>query len=309
LDYADFRPVVLENEILRLVVFPELGAKIYDLVYKPINQNILWHNPAVKPCKVSPNSPFDDVWCGGWDEILPNDAPCVVAEKHYPDMGDVWSIPWNYSLTHDQNSVTLRTSVTSPLTSCMLTRLLTIRDGHHRVELRYMLKNVGREPVQVLWKLHPAFAINETCSIEIPARTGIVDPRYRYLYSESSSTYEWPNAIDIEGRQIDVSRVPSITVGTCVLHYVTDLQDGIVKFRNPRSNTIVTIRFPKDIFNNVWLFLAYGGYRSLYTAVIEPSTSYPYDLGQAIQEGHSAHLDPDQEIDCAVEVELHTLDE
>jgi len=70
---------------------------------------------------------------------------------------------------------------------------------------------------------------------------------------------------------------------------------------------MATIRFPREVFNNVWLFLAYGGWRSVYTAVIEPSTSYPYDLAQAIKEGHCSRLDPDMVLSCEIEVELSTL--
>ena len=308
--YWNLRPVVLENDLLRIIVFPELGAKIYSLIYKPLQEDILWHNPAIKPAIVSPSSPFDDVWCGGWDEIFPNDAPCIVDGKHYPDMGEVWSIPWAHSLIRNREhppSATLQTSVRNEATPCKLTRFLTLRDGESSVHVRYLLENFGDKPLRFLWKLHPAFDINETCTIEIPASTGIIDPRYRHLYSDHRAMYKWPYATNSEGREIDVSRVPPSTEQTCSLHYVTDLKDGVAKFNNPKRNLSVTIRFPKEIFDNVWLFLAYGGYRSLYTAVIEPSTSYPYDLGEAIREGHCSRLDPGQKLDCHIEVELRTL--
>ncbi len=101
-----------------------------------------------------------------------------------------------------------------------------------------------------------------------------------------------------------MSKVPSPTAHTCSLHYVTDLEDGAVKLMNPKDNVDVKISFPKQVLNNIWLFLAYGGYRSLYTAVIEPSTSYPYDLAQAISEGRTSHLDPGKSMNCDIDVEL-----
>ena len=39
--YRGIRSVMLENEFVRVLVFPELGAKIYDLIYKPSQKNVL----------------------------------------------------------------------------------------------------------------------------------------------------------------------------------------------------------------------------------------------------------------------------
>ena len=304
--YRGNRAVVLENEYLKLSVFPELGAKIYDILYKPFRRNLLWHHPRIYPHKVPLGTSFDDVWCGGWDEIFPNDAPCIVEGQRYHDMGEAWSIPWEYSIARDTDTgtVTLFTTTMTPIMACKLTRALTIRDGEPSVYFRYVLENTGYDALKFLWKIHPAFQINESCRIEIPARTGIVDPRYRDLYSESSNTYRWPKVNNRQGETIDLSRVPPPTARTCSLHYVTDLDDGVVTLQNPRDNIDLKIRFNKQILNTVWLFLAYGGYRSLYTAVIEPSTSYPYDLAQAISEGHYSRLEPGKQLNCDIDVQL-----
>ncbi len=222
-------------------------------------------------------------------------------------MGEVWSIPWDYSVSRTEErpqAVTLVTSVTSPITPCKLTRTLTLKEGEASIHLEYALENLSHDSLKFLWKLHPALAINETCSIEIPASKGIIDPRYRHLYSETSAEYAWPNAIDRDEKRVDVSRIPA-TEHSCSTHYVTNLQDGVVKFRNPRDNLDATFKFPKEIFTSVWLFLAYGGYRSIYTAVIEPSTSYPYDLAQAIKEGNFSLIKPDSKLKCDIDVELH----
>jgi len=305
--YDDLQAVVLENDQLRAVILPELGAKIYDLVYKPAQKDLLWHNPRIKPRKVPFGVAFDDVWSGGWDEIFPNDAVSVVGGERYPDMGEIWSIPWDYSITETEHTVALRTFTWSPITPCEISRTIAFNNDEAVIRLQYSLKNTSHLPLRFLWKLHPAFDINETCTIEVPAETGIVDPRYRSSYSASSYEYDWPNATTSDGLRVDVSRVPPPTSHTCTLHYVTQLSDGWVKLRNPRDHVTATIRFPKEVFNNIWLFLAYGGWRSLYTAVIEPSTSYPYDLAQAIKEGQCSRLDPNMELSCEIEVELSTI--
>jgi galactose mutarotase-like enzyme len=181
---------------------------------------------------------------------------------------------------------------------------LTLKNDDSALHLEYALQNVGSKSLKFLWKLHPAFEVNETCRIEIPGRTGIVDPRYRSLYSDSSHTYPWPVAIRNNGIKVDMSLVPPPSEATCSLHYVTELTDGWLRLRNQKDNVTLTMRFPKEIFSNIWLFLAYGGWRSFYTAVIEPSTSYPHDLGEAIREGNCSSLDPGKTLECNIEVEL-----
>jgi hypothetical protein len=43
------RTVELENDWFWVTLLPEVGAKIYDLVWKPTGRNYLWHNPRIAP--------------------------------------------------------------------------------------------------------------------------------------------------------------------------------------------------------------------------------------------------------------------
>ncbi len=37
--------IVIENELLRLSVLVDLGARIHEFVYKPFDRDFFWHNP------------------------------------------------------------------------------------------------------------------------------------------------------------------------------------------------------------------------------------------------------------------------
>jgi len=43
--YNGLRALVLENPTLRLVILPETGGRIYSIVHKPTDTEILWHHP------------------------------------------------------------------------------------------------------------------------------------------------------------------------------------------------------------------------------------------------------------------------
>ena len=47
--YRGLRALVVENSQLRLVILPELGGKLWSLVYKPYDREIFWHHPRVEP--------------------------------------------------------------------------------------------------------------------------------------------------------------------------------------------------------------------------------------------------------------------
>ena len=92
--YRGLRVVTLENRFLRLTILPEAGAKIWQITYKPFDADLLWNNPRIGPSRIPPNSRYDDVWCGGWDELFPNDEVAVIEGESYPDHGELWTGDW-----------------------------------------------------------------------------------------------------------------------------------------------------------------------------------------------------------------------
>ena len=64
------RAILVENRFLRLVVLPEAGGKIWQITYKPMDAQILWNNPRILPAKHAIHARYDDVWSGGWDELI-----------------------------------------------------------------------------------------------------------------------------------------------------------------------------------------------------------------------------------------------
>ena len=79
--FHGLRAVILENEFLRVVVLPEAGARIVHLIYKPHDVNLLWNNPRVKPARLPFGVGYDNAWCGGWDELFPNNILTVVESR------------------------------------------------------------------------------------------------------------------------------------------------------------------------------------------------------------------------------------
>ncbi|MFN2164796.1 MAG: DUF5107 domain-containing protein [Anaerolineae bacterium] len=91
-----YRTLTVENEYLKLVFLPEVGGRLYEVVYKPTGHRQTYRNPVLKP---SPWGSVEQGWwlaAGGFEWCLP-------VEEH----GYEWGIPWKLSTHRDGNGVTV----------------------------------------------------------------------------------------------------------------------------------------------------------------------------------------------------------
>ena len=83
-----------------------------------------------------------------------------------------------------------------------------------------------------------------------------------------------------------------------------DLPQGWCGIEDLRRCATLRMNFDVNAFPYVWLFLTYGGWRNLYTAVLEPCSNMPKQLADAVRVGQAALLMPGQEFVTTVSVTL-----
>ncbi|MGH2594077.1 MAG: DUF5107 domain-containing protein [Anaerolineae bacterium] len=88
--------LTLENDWLRVSLLPELGGRVYEMIFKPTGHNELYQNPVVKPTNWGP--PEQGWWlaAGGIEWGLP-------VEEH----GYESAIPWSTSIAQSSDGVTV----------------------------------------------------------------------------------------------------------------------------------------------------------------------------------------------------------
>ncbi len=91
-----FTALVLENEYLRLTILPELGGRIYSLIFKPTGANQFYRNPVLKPTRWGPAQQGWWLAAGGMEWCLP-------VEEH----GYESAMPWSYTLGGSPREVTV----------------------------------------------------------------------------------------------------------------------------------------------------------------------------------------------------------
>jgi uncharacterized repeat protein (TIGR01451 family) len=88
--------LTLENEWLRVSLLPELGGRVYEMIFKPTGNNELYRNTVIKPSPWGPNEQGWWLAAGGIEWGLP-------VEEH----GYESAIPWRYTVITGADGITV----------------------------------------------------------------------------------------------------------------------------------------------------------------------------------------------------------
>lgn len=278
--YRGFQACTLENEILRVTVLPQVGAKIHQMIFKPADRDLLYHHPRVEVRQPVFGGNVDNWWTGGIDEALPTGAPCVVDGEELPYLGEGWSMPW----TARQVSATAVTfSRGGVITPFHVERTMELEPGKPFVRMRHRVTNTGTMPFRFIWGIHPGLPLGPATRIEIPATLGVIQDSWPGdRLGPSGSTYPWP-----QRELIEPASAPS---GTWDLHYATGLTAGWLAAWDAQWGSGFGMTFPHETFRCVWVWLVNGGWRGIRCVAVEPWTGYPSALDEAIAAGHAREL-------------------
>jgi len=81
----EYELLVLENDYLQVTLLPELGGRIYHMIFKPTGHNELYQNPVIKPTNWGPKEQ-------GWWLAVGGIEWCLPVDEH----GYEWGEPWDY---------------------------------------------------------------------------------------------------------------------------------------------------------------------------------------------------------------------
>ena len=300
-----FQAIRLENEFVQADVLPELGGRLWNLLHKPTGRQWLWHNPCVALRTAAPGSSYDDQWAGGWEELFPNDAPGEFMGRNLPDHGEWWSRPWQWQVedrTDEQVGVRLWRDGAVTRTRCV--KRFILADHSSQLSVRYRIANLGAEPLYFLFKQHLAVAVDSDCRLDLPGgKVTPVDLSFSTRIGESGP-FPWPTARGKAGETVDLTVLPPVQQAHREFVYVSELPEGWCGVRDLRTGASLKLRFSLRTFPYVWIFMTFGGWRNLYTVVLEPCTNMPKDLKQALGDGRCAVLSPKENLECDVRAVL-----
>jgi len=298
--YRGFQVAVLENEHLKATLVPEIGGKLHELIYKPLDRDVLFHHPRVELRQAVFGVNVDDWWTGGVDDVLPTGHACKVNGEELPYLGELWSLPWQLER---EGVHAIRLTREGVITPFRMERRVELLPGESSLRLDYTLTNVGTQPFPFIWGLHPGFPIGPKTRFEIDGA--------RVVFADGDRPEEFGDADEGSWPLASVTRLGAEPTNTWSLLHVTDLQDGRLSITDDEWGVVVSIRFPHELFRCVWVWLVDGGWRGIRCVALEPWTGYPARLDQAIAQGRALRLAPGEAIEAAfaIEVSENTNDE
>lgn len=297
--YHGLRVVSLENRLLRLVILPEAGAKIWQITYKPEDAELLWNNPRIAPARHPLNSRYDDLWSGGWDELFPNDEVSAIEGEAYPDHGELWTGNWAAETfsSADEAGVVLR--FTTPISSIHVEKKVILRRDASQIVFQHRFTNCGTAPFPFLWKLHPAFKVTPQHRLDFPPMQVELEPAFPGTLQGMPAQFDWPKAQD-GARKVDLRVVPPANERQLYFFYGTGIKEGWCAITNTTTGVSCGFHFDPDVFRCCWLFATYGGWRNYNVAVLEPCTGYPLNFAAMQAAGRQRTLAPGESLETTV---------
>lgn len=293
--YRGLRVIALENALLRVLILPEAGAKILQILYKPQDASLLWNNPRIPVAKAPIHARYDDVWSGGWDELFPNDEASVIAGESYPDHGELWSCSWESSVFRSADEVGVRLTCQTPISAIRVEKEIRLRRGEAMLRFHHRFTNEGGTSFPFLWKLHPAFAVTPDHRLDFPSMRVVREPAFPGTLEDAPLEFDWPMA-PIGSGTLDLRRVPPVAEQRIHFFYGTSLSAGWCALTNTATRLACGLHFDPQVFSSCWLFASYGGWRNYNVAVLEPCTGYPLNFDEMLRQQRARTLAPGESL-------------
>src|SRR2546423_4781523 len=202
------QPVRLENDALRLDVWPQFGGKVSSAIDKADGFELLFNYPAELPSGPQYDIPYGKSWYAGWDECFPSVAPAAYDRHPYngipvPDHGELWGVP--------TTSVPARGGITTVWHGLRfgyrLTRKLTLDADAPALTAEYTLINLAPFEFHFVWAMHALLSMAAPVEVKIPQAAEEEDARrFRWSHDADGTDIQTPFDWPIAAEGLDLSR-------------------------------------------------------------------------------------------------------
>jgi len=317
--------VSLENRFIRITVLADKGTDIWEILYKPLDLDVMWHSfndlksPAsFVPTRENPGGSFLDYYEGGWQELFPGiGEACEYHGAMLGAHGEVCLLPWKFETVSDTpEEVSVRFRVRTPRSPYLLEKTITVQDHAAAFTIEESVHNEGGEELQFMWGHHPAFGplfLDDSCRIEVPPGSSARTTPNRlgpYGVLPPDTPFAWPSIQGLDGRLWDVSKVPPADSRIFQMFYLHDLPEGRYGLYNGNYGIRFTLRWDRKRFPILWVWAPYGGamdypwYGRNYNLALEPWSAIPANLARVAEQNRGIHIAPGQTIETRLVAEI-----
>ena len=302
---------ILENDTIRTIIVPEIGAKLVSLFDKRTQQEWLV-GPGERPFTTVPYAAsFVEQDMSGWDEMFPTITACgypVPGEKqgvHLPDHGEVWPLPW----TQEPSKLsTLKFSVQGKALPYKLTRTLSYSTDE-TLHMAYKLENLGQTSMPYIWSAHPQFVCGESAKIILPDHIKEICNVLptEWGWGDLETRHDWPKTAVIAEKQRQSDIIGPASLNQIRKFFV--LPDELVSWAGVvRQQTNDWLRFEWDanLVPYLGIWVDEGVFNSSSVMAFEPMTGFYDSLAVAWEKQRVLTIEPGEVRSWALSVRLGT---
>ena len=271
--YKDVNAVILENDFLKVAVLGEIGSKIASIIYKPLNYEALWQNPGKKYKRTNYGDSYPAGEFSGFDEMFPAISRCFYENPPFagveiPDHGEVWTIPWQYSIEKGRVALEVK-GICLPY---KLRKKVFLEDSCIRIE--YEAENLSEFDLDFIWAAHPLFNTSKGMEFIVPAGMNkIINAAPGKHMSEYGKAYDFPVAELCDGSKFNLAVVPEKNNdGYQKYYFLGKVTEGWRVLYDGSKRLNIGMSFPKEKVPYLGMWLNEGGWDCQYNIAPEPAT-------------------------------------
>lgn len=308
--YKGMRTLIMENRFLRIILLIDKGSDIMEILYKPLDLNLLWQSPIgwrnpLEDTLVNPaiHGSFLDYYGGGWQDIAPSAGghPVVFKGTELGVHGESAMLPWKCVVEEDSNDkVSAYLHVDGVRYPFRIEKHITIYENESRIHFKERLMNRANQAMEFSWLQHPAFGepfLEPGCRIELPhgSRVIVIEENENPYGRIKPGEYEWPMVMSKSGSMIDLSKIPGRELVAEETSFITDFEEGRYAIVNEKMQLEFRMVWEKNVFKYLWFWQNYNRpdypwYGEAWNIALEPCTSYPAGLPEQVKNGTALKL-------------------
>jgi hypothetical protein len=280
-------PMTVENDALRIEVYPHFGGKVLSIVDKADEYELLFDYPREFPVGPQYDQPYSNGYYAGWDECLPAVAPGSYPVHPYkgiavPDHGELWGLP--------TISVPARVGITTEWNGLRFgyrfSRKLWLEGPVINVE--YTLVNLAPFDLHFVWAMHALLSMHSPVQIELPR--GVHRLSHDAEGQQMDAPFSWPRTSSGE----DLSRPDDLPAKRGWKTFSDEPISSAAMVRYPIRGRCLSIEFGSDdSVQAYWgLWVNTGGWSGHRHFAIEPTTGRFDDLERAAKDNSAARVGP-----------------
>ena len=278
------QPVTLENDVLRVDVWPQFGGKVSSVVDKADGFDLLFNYPSELPSGPQYGVPYGKGWYAGWDECFPAVAPGTYDRHPYngvavPDHGELWGLP--------TMSVPAKGGITTVWHGLRfgyrLTRKLFLDADSPSLVAEYTLVNLAPFEFHFVWAMHALMAMTT------PVELSFEQDSFRLSHDADGTDIQRGFTLPIAAEGVDLSRPDRLPPKQGWKAFSTEKIGPAAVVRYPSRGRSLRVEYQSpDELPAYWgIWLNTGGWAGHHHFAVEPCTGRFDQIERAISD-HSA---------------------